>query len=167
MRSGATPPATTPGITPAPHTTTPACIPSAAARMTKSPSAPRWKFAVTTTGRGGLQALPNRICCGRISCLIRRGAERGYNDEKESAVTLPVAGADRRRAFGANAETPANVSVAPAISAATLQSLPWQPLQPPVSQEVKLDAVSPQLNQGEIQGRSPPIRCRPIAVRWK
>ncbi|HIE0650855.1 TPA: maltose operon protein MalM [Serratia marcescens] len=54
--------------------------------------------------------------------------------------------------LAANADTPANVSVAPAISAATLQSLPWQPLQPPVSQEVKLDAVSPQLNQGEIQG---------------
>lgn len=54
--------------------------------------------------------------------------------------------------LAANADTPANVSVAPAISAATLQSLPWQPLQPPVSQEVKLDAVSPQLNQGDIQG---------------
>lgn len=54
--------------------------------------------------------------------------------------------------LAANADTPANVAVAPAISAATLQSLPWQPLQPPVSQEVKLDAVSPQLNQGEIQG---------------
>lgn len=37
--------------------------------------------------------------------------------------------------LAANAETPANVSVAPAISAATLQSLPWQPLQPPVSQK--------------------------------
>lgn len=52
----------------------------------------------------------------------------------------------------ANADTPANVSVAPAISVATLQSLPWQPLVPPVSQDVKLDNVSPQLNQGDIQG---------------
>ncbi|CAI0748987.1 maltose operon protein MalM [Serratia entomophila] len=54
--------------------------------------------------------------------------------------------------LAANADTPANVSVAPAISAATLQSLPWQPLQPPVSQEIKLDNVSPQINQGDIQG---------------
>lgn len=50
--------------------------------------------------------------------------------------------------LAANADTPA----APAISAATLQSLPWQPLQPPVSQEIKLDNVSPQINQGDIQG---------------
>ncbi|SUI44111.1 Uncharacterised protein [Serratia marcescens] len=55
---------------------------------------------MVTTGRGGPQASPNRIRRGRISCLIHRGAERGYNDEKESAVTLPVAGADRRRASG-------------------------------------------------------------------
>ncbi|MCS3406854.1 maltose operon protein MalM [Serratia sp. AKBS12] len=52
----------------------------------------------------------------------------------------------------ASAATPANVSVAPAIGAATLQSLPWQPLVPPVSQDVKLDSVSPQINQGDIQG---------------
>lgn len=122
---------------------------------------------VTTTGRGGLQALPNRICRGRISCLIRRGAERGYNDEKNLLSLCLSLALTVGAPLAANAETPANVSVAPAISAATLQSLPWQPLQPPVSQEVKLDAVSPQLNQGEIQGRSPPIRCRPIAVRWK
>lgn len=69
--------------------------------------------------------------------------------------------------LAANAETPANVSVAPAISAATLQSLPWQPLQPPVSQEVKLDAVSRSSIRARFRGRSPPIRCRPIAVRWK
>ncbi|CAM3996306.1 maltose operon protein MalM [Serratia silvae] len=50
------------------------------------------------------------------------------------------------------ADTPANVSVAPAISAATLQSLPWQPLVPPVSQDVQLNNVSPQINQGQIQG---------------
>ncbi|CAI1780319.1 maltose operon protein MalM [Serratia proteamaculans] len=52
----------------------------------------------------------------------------------------------------ANADTPANVSIAPAISAGTLQSLPWQPLVPPVSLDVKLDNVSPQINQGDIQG---------------
>ena len=51
-----------------------------------------------------------------------------------------------------NADTPANVSIAPAISASTLQSLPWQPLMPPVSQDIKLDNVSPQINQGDIQG---------------
>lgn len=67
----------------------------------------------------------------------------------------------------ANADTPANVSIAPAISASTLQSLPWQPLMPPVSQDIKLDNVSPQINQGDIQGLSPLIRCQPIAVRWK
>ncbi len=50
------------------------------------------------------------------------------------------------------ADTPANVSVAPAISAATLQSLPWQPLVPPVTQDVQLNTVSPQINQGQIQG---------------
>jgi maltose operon protein len=50
------------------------------------------------------------------------------------------------------ADTPANVSVAPAISAATLQSLPWQPLVPPVTQDVQLNNVSPQINQGPIQG---------------
>lgn len=50
------------------------------------------------------------------------------------------------------ADTPANVSVAPAISAATLQSLPWQPLVPPVTQDVQLNNVSPQINQGQIQG---------------
>jgi maltose operon protein len=50
------------------------------------------------------------------------------------------------------ADTPANVSVAPAISTATLQSLPWQPLVPPVTQDVQLNNVSPQINQGQIQG---------------
>ncbi|WP_431224751.1 maltose operon protein MalM [Serratia sp. L9] len=54
--------------------------------------------------------------------------------------------------LAANADTPANVSVAPAISSATLQSLPWQPLVPPISQDVELNNVSPQINQGQIQG---------------
>lgn len=58
------------------------------------------------------------------------------------------------------ADTPANVSVAPAISAATLQSLPWQPLVPPVTQDVQLNNVSPQINQGQIQGG----RCRICAA---
>lgn len=50
------------------------------------------------------------------------------------------------------ADTPANVSVAPDISTATLQSLSWQPLVPPTSQDVQLSNVSPQINQGKIQG---------------
>lgn len=54
--------------------------------------------------------------------------------------------------LAAYADSPSNVSVAPAISAATLQSLPWQPLVPPVSQDVTLNNVSPQINQGQIQG---------------
>lgn len=54
--------------------------------------------------------------------------------------------------LAAYANTPANVSVAPAISAATLQGLPWQPLVPPISQDVQLNNVSPQINQGDIQG---------------
>ncbi len=54
--------------------------------------------------------------------------------------------------LAAYADTPANVSVAPAISTATLQSLPWQPLVPPITQDVQLNNVSPQINQGPIQG---------------
>ncbi|TQI82543.1 maltose operon protein [Serratia fonticola] len=54
--------------------------------------------------------------------------------------------------IAAYADTPANVSVAPAISSATLQSLPWQPLVPPITQDVPLNNVSPQINQGPIQG---------------
>lgn len=54
--------------------------------------------------------------------------------------------------LAAYADTPANVSVAPAISPSTLQSLPWQPLVPPARQDVPLNSVSPQINQGEIQG---------------
>lgn len=50
--------------------------------------------------------------------------------------------------LAAYADTPA----APTISVATLQSLPWQPLQPPISHEIKLDNVSPQINQGDIRG---------------
>lgn len=95
---------------------------------------------------------PTCIRRRRLSCLTCVGADRGYNNEKKSAVALPVAGAELGAPLAAYADTPANVSVAPAISAATLQSLPWQPLQPPVTQEVKLDNVSPQINQGDIQG---------------
>lgn len=51
-----------------------------------------------------------------------------------------------------SADTPANVSVAPTVSRATLQSLPWQPLVPPISQDITLDQASPQINQGQIQG---------------
>ncbi|CNE53726.1 maltose operon protein MalM [Yersinia nurmii] len=48
--------------------------------------------------------------------------------------------------------SPANVSVAPSISPSTLQSLPWQPLVPPASQEIKLTNASPHISQGEIEG---------------
>ncbi|CNI45409.1 maltose regulon periplasmic protein [Yersinia massiliensis] len=48
--------------------------------------------------------------------------------------------------------SPANVSIAPTISTATLQQLPWQPLVPPVTQDVKLTSVSPQISQGNIEG---------------
>ncbi len=48
--------------------------------------------------------------------------------------------------------SPANVSIAPTISTATLQQLPWQPLVPPTTQDVKLTSVSPQISQGNIEG---------------
>lgn len=46
--------------------------------------------------------------------------------------------------------SPANVSIAPTISTSTLQQLPWQPLVPPVTEDIKLTANSPQLSQGNI-----------------
>ncbi|MBH1931167.1 maltose operon protein MalM [Serratia rubidaea] len=52
----------------------------------------------------------------------------------------------------AKAATPADVAVAPAVSAATLQNLPWQPLVPPATQQVTLNDASPQIHQGDIQG---------------
>ena len=48
--------------------------------------------------------------------------------------------------------SPANVSIAPTISTTTLQQLPWQPLVPPVTQDVKLTAQSPQITQGNVDG---------------
>lgn len=54
--------------------------------------------------------------------------------------------------LAASADSPADISVAPTISSATLQNLPWQPLLPPVTQEVTLNSASPQINQGQIQG---------------
>lgn len=48
--------------------------------------------------------------------------------------------------------SPANVSIAPTISTSTLQQLPWQPLVPPVTEDIKLTANSPQLSQGNIDG---------------
>jgi len=50
------------------------------------------------------------------------------------------------------AQTPAAVAVAPAISANSLQQLSWLPVMPPVSQDIVLNANSPQLAQGDIQG---------------
>lgn len=48
--------------------------------------------------------------------------------------------------------SPANVSIAPTISTTTLQQLPWQPLVPPATQDIKLTAHSPQISQGNIDG---------------
>ncbi|MCS3434382.1 maltose operon protein MalM [Klebsiella sp. BIGb0407] len=48
--------------------------------------------------------------------------------------------------------SPANVSIAPTINTTTLQQLPWQPLVPPVTQDVKLTAHSPQISQGNVDG---------------
>ncbi|CNI15989.1 maltose regulon periplasmic protein [Yersinia thracica] len=48
--------------------------------------------------------------------------------------------------------SPANVSIAPTISTATLQQLPWQPLVPPATQDIKLTTASPQISQGNVEG---------------
>ncbi|WP_145600971.1 maltose operon protein MalM [Yersinia frederiksenii] len=61
-------------------------------------------------------------------------------------VTTPLA------AQAASTISPANVSIAPTISTATLQQLPWQPLVPPATEEIKLTAASPQISQGNIEG---------------
>ncbi|TCL05949.1 maltose operon protein MalM [Sodalis ligni] len=47
---------------------------------------------------------------------------------------------------------PQDVSVAPAVSVAKLQSLPWQPLMPPTAREFVLDASAPGINQGDMTG---------------
>ncbi|MBS0056275.1 maltose operon protein MalM [Yersinia sp. Marseille-Q3913] len=60
-------------------------------------------------------------------------------------ITAPLAAAD-------STISPANVSIAPTISTATLQQLPWQPLVPPATQDIKLTAASPQISQGNIEG---------------
>ncbi|MBS0848327.1 maltose operon protein MalM [Citrobacter sp. JGM124] len=55
-------------------------------------------------------------------------------------------------AQSASVTSPANVSIAPAINTSTLQQLPWQPLVPPVTEEIKLTAHSPHITQGDIEG---------------
>ncbi|CQQ99874.1 maltose regulon periplasmic protein [Yersinia mollaretii] len=60
-------------------------------------------------------------------------------------VTAPLAAAD-------STISPANVSIAPTISTATLQQLPWQLLVPPATQDIKLTTASPQISQGNIDG---------------
>ncbi|WP_213992653.1 maltose operon protein MalM [Sodalis sp. dw_96] len=47
---------------------------------------------------------------------------------------------------------PQDVSVAPALSVATLQSLAWQPLVPPTEQDFVLGASASGINQGDITG---------------
>ncbi|CNH89080.1 maltose regulon periplasmic protein [Yersinia aldovae] len=48
--------------------------------------------------------------------------------------------------------SPANISIAPTISTAQLQHVPWQPLVPPATQDIKLTSASPQISQGNITG---------------
>jgi len=47
---------------------------------------------------------------------------------------------------------PQDVSVAPAVSVARLQSLSWRPLVPPTDREFVLDASATGINQGDIRG---------------
>ncbi|QBH97059.1 maltose operon protein MalM [Limnobaculum zhutongyuii] len=54
--------------------------------------------------------------------------------------------------FSDNVQAPESVTTAPTLSGSKLQQLPWQPLVPPTSQTIKLDANSPQLSQGDIRG---------------
>lgn len=60
-------------------------------------------------------------------------------------ITAPLAAAN-------STISPANVSIAPTISTATLQQLPWQSLVPPATQDIKLTTASPQISQGNIEG---------------
>ncbi|WP_140918280.1 maltose operon protein MalM [Limnobaculum xujianqingii] len=54
--------------------------------------------------------------------------------------------------FSDSVQAPESVTTAPTLSGSKLQQLPWQPLVPPTSQTIKLDASSPQLSQGDIRG---------------
>ncbi|VEA70455.1 maltose regulon periplasmic protein [Serratia rubidaea] len=60
----------------------------------------------------------------------------------------------------AKAATPADVAVAPAVSAATLQNLPWQPLVPPATQQVTLNEASRRFTRAISRARWRRIRCR-------
>ncbi|MCD1126285.1 maltose operon protein MalM [Jinshanibacter sp. LJY008] len=53
--------------------------------------------------------------------------------------------------FSDNVQAPESVTTAPVLSGSKLQQLPWQPLVPPTTQTIKLDAASPQLSQGDIR----------------
>ncbi len=48
--------------------------------------------------------------------------------------------------------TPQDVSVAPVIPMSTLRQLTWQPLMPPVNQDLVLNSASPRILQGDITG---------------
>jgi len=61
-------------------------------------------------------------------------------------ITTPLA------VQAASTTSPTNVSIAPTISTTALQQLPWQPLVPPVTEEIKLTAHSPKIAQGNIDG---------------
>jgi len=47
---------------------------------------------------------------------------------------------------------PENISVAPSLPPSALHALPWDPLTPPSSRNIRLDSASPRLSQGDIQG---------------
>ncbi|MEX0634287.1 hypothetical protein M8494_29390 [Serratia ureilytica] len=97
--------------------------------------------------------------------MLIAAALKKNNDEKNLLSLCLSLALTVGAPLAANADTPASVSVAPASRHAAKPAVAAAAAAGVL--RVKLDAVSPQLNRGEIRGRSPPIRCRPIAVRWK
>ncbi|ABS46021.1 MULTISPECIES: maltose operon protein MalM [Yersinia pseudotuberculosis complex] len=67
-------------------------------------------------------------------------------------LVLALGGTAPLAVQAASTISPANVSIAPTISITTLQQLPWQPLVPPVTQDIQLTAGSPHISQGEVEG---------------
>ncbi|EIS36482.1 periplasmic of mal regulon domain protein, partial [Yersinia pestis PY-58] len=67
-------------------------------------------------------------------------------------LVLALGGTAPLAVQAASTISPANVSIAPTISTTTLQQLPWQPLVPPVTQDIQLTAGSPHISQGEVEG---------------
>lgn len=67
-------------------------------------------------------------------------------------LALALGGTTPLVAQAESTTSPANVSIAPTISTTTLQQLPWQPLVPPATQDIKLTASSPQIVQENVAG---------------